>query len=299
MGIISNCNKKIKVSRLRTSSALAIVAALTITLSLTAQAPFASLPRVWAATTYELAPGDSLGGCVAIGGTWNSGTSTCTLNTSFTLNGGNTLKIDSTVTLSITGSGSISSLGIYPGPTASYIDNNGIIANSGLVKYNQLNNTATINNLGIIKTTTYFSNLYNYGVLSNAGKLLAAKGSVEYNFASGVMNNNGLMTDTSCVGACQSDSVTVYNDNIINNNAGGKILNAFHFVNNPGGYSGATINNNKGASITNHFIFYQQGIVHNAGTFTNDGDVTGYCGATFDNTGGYFGHLPDTPSGCA
>src|SRR5437660_7941385 len=45
----------------------------------------------YAITSYELQSGDANGGCEAIGGTWDSGKSTCTLNSNLTLNGGDLL----------------------------------------------------------------------------------------------------------------------------------------------------------------------------------------------------------------
>src|SRR2546427_12795705 len=70
------------------------------------------------ATSYELQVGDSNRACEIIGGTWNSSTNTCTLNTNFTINAGDSLTIDSGVTLVNYG----------------FITNNGgIINNSGTI----------------------------------------------------------------------------------------------------------------------------------------------------------------------
>jgi len=231
--------------------------------------------NAYAASSYELQVGDTNHNCGAIGGTFSS--NTCTVATSFTLNSGDFLKIDSGVTLSITGS----------------IQNSGNISNLGSITYNTItnNNGGNFNNNGTVTTNTFFSNFYNNGTVNNngpSGIIKGTRGSVFYNFNAGTINNSGTMTDV------KSDSVTVYNYHIINNNSGGKITNYFHFVNEPG----ATINNNIQATINNNFIFYQQGTVTNNGTFSNHGDVTGYCGATFNNVNIYIGKFPDTPTGC-
>ena len=68
-------------------------------------------------TILELQVGNSNGTCEVIGGTWDSGTNTCTINANLTINTGKLLTIDSGVTLTVTG----------------IISNSGIIYNSGTI----------------------------------------------------------------------------------------------------------------------------------------------------------------------
>jgi hypothetical protein len=240
----------------------------------------------YASSSYEIAPGDSKGGCAAIGGTFFG--TTCTFSKTLTQSLGDLLTVDSGVTLSLTATGVIGNnfagSGAQPSSLGT-IMNNGIILNRGSITFGILNNTAggAISNYRMIKSDAYYSNLYNYGTISNHahGMVKISLGTVIYNFYGAVMNNAGTFTDT--VGY-PGDSATFYNTGTINNLSGGLVFNYFHFVNTNDGI----IYNNAGANITNGYIFYQQGTILNRGNFNNNNgaDVPFTIGGVFINQHG-------------
>ncbi len=236
--------------------------------------------------SYELQIGDSNGACETIGGTFFSGNDTCILATNLNLNSGNSLTIDSGVTLTIAKSGSITNSCNSSCTTtlSGTITNSGTIYNEGTIDYNTITNNgaSNINNHGNITSVSYFSNLYNYGAITNNadGAITNNQGTVLYNFASGTIDNYGLITDS------VADSVTIYNYNVINNNHGATIGNYFHFVNQPG----ATITND-GVIIIYGGALYQQGTINNNADGFID-NLTGCCinnspGATISGTGAF------------
>ena len=120
--------------------------------------------------------------CTAIGGTWDSGTSTCTISGTLTLTPSDSLQIAPGVVLAnhgtITSSGAITNHGtIFNTLTgvftsSGHVNNDGIVNNCGLITFSgfALVNSGTINNCspGIVTDTIGITNT---GTVTNQGKV--------------------------------------------------------------------------------------------------------------------------------
>jgi len=201
------------------------------------------VPRESSATSTILADGTS---CTTLGGTWDSGTLTCTLSGTFALGPSDTLNIVSGVTLivdgTITSSGAITNDGtITNSPTGTIttsgtLTNTGIISNSGTVTNDP---TGTIDNSGTIENT--FT-----GIITSSGKI----------DSSGTIDNCGLITVS---------GFAVVNSGTINNSDTGTITDSI--------------------GITNTGTVTNQGVVTESGTVINTGGKFINFAGTFANTG--------------
>jgi len=165
-----------------------------------------------ASTTLEDGPS-----CITLGGTWDSGTLTCTLAGTLTLGPSDELTIDSGVTLNVVGtitsSGEITNKGtVTNGPTGTIttsgaLTNKGTISNSGTMTNGP---TGTIDNKGTIENTftgiiTSSGNIDNNGTIDNCG-LITLSGFAVVN--SGTINNSDTGTITDSIGITNKGTVT-------------------------------------------------------------------------------------------
>lgn len=188
-----------------------------------------SIPNAYAQSPYELQTNGN--DCTAIGGSWNS--PDCTLTSSIlTLNSGDSLTIDTGVTLVINEVGTNC-------PCGGINNNGGDIENYGTIDEETgapLNNPYPINNGGTIE---------NYGsiIMSSSSPL----------FNGGTITNSGTIT--------MSDNNYVKNTGTITNNSGGMITinyvvdNLGMIFNNGGTISGTGFINSKVESVGNSGSF--------------------------------------------
>ena len=187
-----------------------------------------AMPAVFASTTIDV----NSSGCSAIGGSWNSSTSTCTLSSEYTINSGNILSIPKKTTLvmsfEIDNYGTMNNLGTF---------------NSSGVFYNYagtLVNSGTINNTGILYNGYLTPDSQPYGP--------AISGSI---INSGTINSSGEIDNWG--------NITNYHQGRIDSS--GTIYNAY-YINppyQPNDLAYATINNF--GAITNSGYFVNWGNV--------------------------------------
>src|SRR5437867_7709098 len=157
--------------------------------------------------------------CNAIGGSWDSGTKTCTLQKDLTINSGETITIPNSVILLILQSPINIPVTVVNNNGAA-IDNHGSI----VIRCATLNNAGTINSDGLVRIEVCPPS---FGNLNNN--------------ATGVVNNSGRIIN--------EVFDTLNNDGKINNNSGGIIINRFSgLINN---HVSGLIQNNVGATINN------------------------------------------------
>ncbi|MBI3640075.1 MAG: hypothetical protein HY223_07145, partial [Thaumarchaeota archaeon] len=231
--------------------------------------------------------------CESNGGTWDSGTNTCTMST-LTINSGDILQLNSGTTLNVTSSltisgnvtlntGNIISSGTFSN-SGNVTINAGSVTNSGTLTNNA--NAILNNNAGGTITNTATGTIDNSGsITNNPTSSIANAGSINNN-SGGIINNNS---------ASLNNSGSITNTGTINNN-GATITNSGSFTNDSGG----KITNNSNGQITNSgtmtnsgTIKNNSGTIHNSNTFTNTATglisnpatVENDCNATFTDNG--------------
>jgi len=196
----------------------------------------------------------------AIGGTWNSVTSTCTV---YTLVIGPTDKvtIGTGVNFDI---GTVTSSGVIQNNGQINIASGGAITTSGKIINNGIIDSVsgTITNSGLI---------YNYGEITSSGTITNGPTGVIQNF--GHIDSTGVITSSGTIqvmenGILTSSGVFTNSLNLTNN---GTIMTTGTFTN-----SGPVMNNN---TILN------QGLFTNSNTITNWGQIFNLCGGSITNSG--------------
>ena len=180
--------------------------------------------RTIASTTTDLTAADGASVCPGtLGGTWEPGNN-CVLATSYTLSSGDTLIVDTGVTLFVTTGGTMTIAGIVNvtqlfgtlGTGVINVDVGGVINNhNGIDVYGALNNYGTINQYdGAIYIGLYggyAGTLNNYGVINQISfegfaEITITGGGVLNNECGGVINNpspgviEGTVTQVACSG---------------------------------------------------------------------------------------------------
>jgi len=241
-------------------------------------------PVVHAASSITL---DS-SGCSAIGGSWDSGTSTCTLYSDLTVNSGDSFYVPSGTGLLITpytienygtisvdgrigGDGSIANDGSLSVSNIGEISittifGSGTVSNDGMINVAAAGGSGTINNQGTIDTG-YFTidasgEILNYGSLSTTV-------SQSSNKAGGTLDNYGTI-NTGCFSSPNLCS-------IIENEVGGTFVNE------------ASGNVENSATLTNLGTMDNYGQISNTNTFANSGTLT-------NEVGGVVTNEPNNPS---
>src|SRR5437588_1239427 len=195
-----------------------------------------------AATSYELQVGDANGACEAIGGTWDSGTNTCTLPSGISKTIVYQVKIDSGVTLQIDSNAAITI------QTSFSVENYGTIIN---------NSGGTIDITG--------GTINNFGTITN-NSIFVSDGTTNNNLG-GTFTNNGRIEG---------------NPGSLLNNSGGTIFNNGGIVNLEVFANSGTITNTLGASIDVLAFdrLINNGTINNAGAINNSGTINEICGAS-------------------
>ena len=201
-------------------------------------------------------------------GSWDASTSTCTVS-SFSINSGDSVVIDSGITLDLSGDIGNSA---FSTPDA-IITNNGIIniiSGGSIGFFIDITNTGTINNAGHISNDLTITNS---GTITNTGTVFDAGRAI---INSGTITNTGTMT----LDVPITNSGTIINSGTIKVDDG--------TMDNSGG----TITNNSGGTINFCCTTHNSGtITNNSGGTINHGTINNDCGGIFTNLGTYTGGL--------
>ncbi|MDA4137498.1 MAG: hypothetical protein OK449_10960 [Thaumarchaeota archaeon] len=167
--------------------------------------PFITLiPSASAGTITDLTTANGATVCpTTIGGTWNSGTDTCTISGSYTISSGNTLTVDTGVILTISGTGSLTVNGILSIVQLVILDSGGVIT---------VSSTGTINNANGFDIS---------GVVNNHGTINDNDGVIFIEFP-GALNDYGTVNENnvdgfSAIHIGTGASFTVFCGGVFNN----------------------------------------------------------------------------------
>ena len=238
------------------------------------------LPKDAHAISYELQVEDSNGMCEVIGGIWDTGTNTCTINNILRLDAGDLVTVDSDVTLMVNGA----------------IGNLGTINNSGTISSNpgsSIQNYGTINNSGTIANNSG-GRIYNGGTINNRCNSTIL-GLVDGNSSINICNTlhfmaaqNGNWNDPATWGGLNFP-ITINSGDTVTIPAGitvtipsGVTPTDFGTINNFGilyTNSGSTIYINSGGTITN------SGAINNSGSIALSGGASSIDHGAINNTG--------------
>ncbi|MEX0863084.1 transporter [Nitrosopumilus sp.] len=196
----------------------------------------------------------------AVGGTWNSITSTCAVAT-LVIGPTDTLVIASNVNFNI---GTITSSGVIVNNGTINIASGGVITTSGTF----INNGVIDNVSGTITNSGPFNN---FGELTSSGTIT--------NGPTGVIQNRGHMTSTGVItssGAIQTNwgSVLI---------SSGTFTNSLNLVNNGSIMTSGTFTNS--GPVMNIGDILNQGLFTNSNTITNWGGIFNLCGGSITNSG--------------
>src|SRR5271170_5909411 len=277
---------------------------------------FGTITPAHAQTTTEIDPSDGATLCPQIGGTWTppgllsapltafgqcylSPTGGLPASPAYTVQSGNTLRIDADVIVSwgrgtlynygtitnlgalvpaegaLVSSGKVNNLGVFNITITSVFNNTGTVTTSPPGVFNVV--SGTINNLGTITINGVFNDLHG-SVLNGLAGTINDLGTLS-NYAGGTLFTN---FDTISI----SQSYGLHNYGIITNKGtitnGGTLSDLFNAQ-----YSGQ-FTNAKGGTLLNSGTFSNSGgvVVNNAGTITNTGTMMVAAGATMYNNNG-------------
>ena len=179
---------------------LGIVQALVL-ISLAALLTLGAVPTAHAATITL-----SSSGCSTIGGSWDAGTSTCTLGDGYEVTAGNTLEIPAGTTLVITEEGLYMATGavlVVQGTVIVQDEGIGIALNEGTIE-----NSGTIS----IESSTVYG-IQSSGTITNSGTI-----SIGNTLGVGISNNEGTITNTGTIEVDNSGySTGITNNNVVTN----------------------------------------------------------------------------------
>ena len=197
----------------------------------------------------------------AVGGTWNSVTSTCAVST-LVVGPADTLVIASNVNFDIV---TLTSSGVIVNEGKINIASGGVITTSG-----------TFTNNGVIDSIS--GTITNSGPFNNFGKL-TSYGTIT-NGPTGTITSDGMMIST---GVITSSGAIIINENgaLYNNN--GVFTNSLNIVNNGTLYSSGTFTNS--GPVMNNGNITNQGLLTQSNTITNAGTMTNLCGGSITNSG--------------
>ncbi len=196
----------------------------------------------------------------AIGGTWDSITSTCVVAT-LVIGPTDKLIITSNVNFDI---GTVTSSGVIVNDGTINIASGGVITTSGEL----------INN-GVIDSVT--GTITNSGPLTNFGELTSS-GTIT-NGPTGVIKNNGLLTNTGVI--TTSGTVKVGSDGILIST--GTFTNSLNLVNSGTIVTSGTFTNS--GPVMNFDTILNQGLFSNSNTITNMGQIHNLCNGSITNSG--------------
>ena len=276
---------------------------------------FGTITPAHAQTTTEIDPSDGATLCPQIGGTWTppgllsapltafgqcylSPTGGLPASPAYTVQSGNTLRIDADVIVSwgrgtlynygtitnlgalvpaegaLVSSGKVNNLGVFNITITSVFNNTGTVTTSPPGVFNVV--SGTINNLGTITINGVFNDLHG-SVLNGLAGTINDLGTLS-NYAGGTLFTNfGTISISQSYGLHNYGSIT--NKGTITN--GGTLSDLFNAQ-----YSGQ-FTNAKVGTLSNSGTFSNSGgvVVNNAGTITNTGSMTVPTGATMYNNG--------------
>ena len=244
---------------MRLSVLFSIIAALSIFVVFSSQSASAATFTLSDQASCQAAP---------FSGTWDASISSCTVS-GFGINGGDSVVINSGITL--TNDGSIVNSDFGTGMTGTIVNNGIINNNSGghISNFIDINNNigGTINNSGNIsndKTNTNNGDFTNTGTIFFAGRSITNTGTFTN---AGTITVDGNITNN---GAIINDGTINEDDAIITNNG--------------------TITNNSGASFKFCCTNYNSGTITNSGAIDNTGTINNNCGGTFTDLGIFTGN---------
>jgi hypothetical protein len=196
----------------------------------------------------------------AVGGTWNSVTTTCTVAT-LVIGPGDKLTVGTGVNFDIgtvTSSGKIQNNGQINIASGGTLTTSGKVLNYGIID----SVTGTITNSGLF---------YNYDYLASSGAITNGPTGVIQNF--GHLDSSGVITSSGTINVIESGILT--NSGVFTNSLNltndGTIMTSGTFTN-----SGPVMNND---TILN------QGLFSNSNTITNWGQIINLCGGSITNSG--------------
>lgn len=248
---------------------------------------------VYAATTYTV----NSSWCSGTGYSWDSGTSTCTLTTSYTLNSGDTLEIPSGTNLTVSGS----TTNVYDYGTIYNYGN--ITINSGTIDacYMVVNYGNIVNGIhGYIGGAIGCSGvIYNHGNIYNYGMINPY---TEYDYIAiqswGTIYNYGYIYNNVIIEFDNFGTIYNYNEGYGIENAGTMLLGNLYnygYIENDleAGMTVGTLYNYGSGLVDNFGTFDLRGVIYNYGTFNainivdNGGTFYNECGGVI---GGYTGY---------
>ena len=200
--------------------------------------------------------------CVApaIGGTWNSVTSTCVVAT-LVIGPTDKLVIASNVNFDI---GTVTSSGVIVNDGTINIASGGVITTSG-----------EFTNNGVIDSVT--GTITNSGPFNNFGELTSS-GTIT-NGPTGVIQNNGHLTNTGVI--TTSGTIKVGPDGVIISS--GTFTNSLNLVNSGTIMTSGTFTNS--GPVMNFDTIINQGLFSNSNTITNWGNIHNLCNGSITNSG--------------
>lgn len=196
----------------------------------------------------------------AIGGTWNSVTSTCVVTT-LVIGPTDKLVIASNVNFDI---GTVTSSGVIVNDGTIHIANGGVITTSG----------EFINN-GVIDSVT--GTITNSGPFNNFGELTSS-GTIT-NGPTGVIQNNGHLINTGVI--TTSGAIKIGTDGVIISS--GTFTNSLNLVNSGTIMTSGTFTNS--GPVMNFDTILNQGLFSNSNTITNWGNTYNLCNGSITNSG--------------
>lgn len=196
----------------------------------------------------------------AVGGTWNSVTSTCVVAT-LVIGPTDTLVIASNVNFDI---GTVTSSGVIQNNGQINIASGGVITTSG-----EFANSGVIDSVG--GTITNSGPFKNFGDLTSSGTIT--------NGPTGVIQNNGHLTSTGVI--TSSGAIKIGPDGVLLSS--GTFTNSLNLVNSGTIMTSGTFTNS--GPVMNLDTILNQGLFSNSNTITNWGQIMNLCGGSITNSG--------------
>ncbi|MHA7647421.1 transporter [Nitrosopumilus sp. S4] len=196
----------------------------------------------------------------AVGGTWNSVTSTCTVAT-LVIGPTDKLIIGSGVNFDI---GTVTSSGVIVNDGTIHIASGGVITTSGEFTNNGIVDSAK----GTITNSGPFSN---FGAITSSGTIT--------NGPTGVIQNNGHLISTGVI--TTSGAIKVGPDGVLISS--GTFTNSLNLVNSGTIMTSGTFTNS--GPVMNFDTILNEGLFSNSNTITNWGNIHNLCNGSITNSG--------------
>ena len=247
--------------------------------------------RSLAATSYVLSATDPVVSttCASLGGTWD-GQQTCTLNTSLTLNSGDSILVDPGAVLAISGgvtvsnNGALEDYGTITNDAGGFVDNSGAItafvANGTILNYGSITNnpdgSIAIEHPQQAPPLAGSFNFTNAGTFSNQGSFVNF-GNFTNAPGATVSNSGSFRIESTTTNAGGFSAPLTLNDGNFTNLAHGTITVGGPTINNTGLFTNiGTIAEepNLFSKINNLGTIVSNGTITNVGYFVNLGSIT-------------------------